>query len=121
MKKKLINLMNGLEKIKTETTKNVIQLLYNKGLFDNFPNKDQVFEKYLTFSSEYLTEKYGENIETSEGLYYISDLNYDTSRNNIIKAMKKDANNNINFTDIVYLKYHLKLTDDEINFILFSD
>ena len=70
------NILNGLEQIKTETIKNVIQLLYNKGLFDNFPNKDQVFEQYLTFSEEYLNKKYSTDIQTSEGLYYLSDLNY---------------------------------------------
>ena len=67
-------LLNSLQQIKTETIKNVIQLLYNKGLFDNFPNKDQVFEQYLSFSEQYLNEKYTSNIETSDGLYYISDL-----------------------------------------------
>ena len=36
------------EKIKKE----IIQLLYNKGLFDSFPNKDQVFEPYLIFTDE---------------------------------------------------------------------
>ena len=41
----VFKLMNSLEKIKSETIKNIIQLFYDKGLFDNFPNKDQVFEK----------------------------------------------------------------------------
>ena len=111
----IYKIINGLEKVKTETIKNVIQLLYNKGLFDTFPNKDQVFEQYLTFSEEYLKEKYTSDIETSDGLYYLSDLDFSVSRNNIIKALKKDK-----ITDIVYLRYWLKLTDDEINFILFS-
>ena len=106
-------LLNSLQHIKTETIKNVIQLLYNKGLFDNFPNKDQVFEQYLSFSEQYLNEKYTSNIETSDGLYYISDLSYSESRNNILKCLKKDK-----VTDIVYLRHHLKLTDDEINFVL---
>ena len=112
----IYKIINGLEKVKTETIKNVIQLLYNKGLFDTFPNKDQVFEQYLSFSDEYLEEKYTTEINTSEGIYYISDLNYSLSRQNIIKALKEQKS-----TDIVYLKYYLKLTDDEINFILFSD
>ena len=30
----IYKIINGLEKVKTETIKNVIQLLYNKGLFD---------------------------------------------------------------------------------------
>ena len=112
----IYKIINGLEKVKTETIKNVIQLLYNKGLFDQWPNKDQVFEQYLTFSEEYLKEKYTSDIETSDGLYYLSDLDFSVSRNNIIKALKKDK-----ITDIVYLRYWLKLTDDEINFILFSE
>ena len=90
-------------------------MLYNKGVFDQWPNKDQVFEQYLSFSDQYLEEKYTSDINTSDGLYYLSDLNYSQSRNNIIKALKKDKN-----TDIVYLRHHLKLTDDEINFVLFS-
>ena len=87
-----------------------------KVFLTNFPNKDQVFEQYLTFSDEYLNEKYTPNIETSDGLYYLSDLNYSESRKNIIKALKKQHT-----TDIVYLKYYLKLTDEEINFILFGE
>ena len=110
------NIINALEQNKIDTIKNVIQLLYNKGLFDNFPNKDQVFEQYLTFSDQYLKEKYTSEINTSDGLYYLSDLNYSQSRKNIIKALKKDKN-----TDIVYLRHHLKLTPQEINFILFSE
>ena len=74
-------------------------MLYNKGLFDNFSNKDQAFEQYLTFTQAYLEEKYGESIETSEGFYYLSDLSYSESRNNIVKFLKKDK-----ITDIVYFK-----------------
>ena len=113
--KEISKLFDSLEQNKINTTKDIIQLLYNKGLFDNFPNKDQAFEKYITFTPTYLLEKYGDNIHTTEGLYYLSDLSYTESRNNIVKCLKKDKN-----TDIVYLKYHVKLTDDEINFILFS-
>ena len=34
------NLFSELEKCKSDTNKDVIQLLYNKGLFDLFENKD---------------------------------------------------------------------------------
>ena len=54
------NLISELEKSKKQTIKDVIQLLYNKGLFDSLENKDQIFNEYLYFSDEYLlgnTEK----------------------------------------------------------------
>ena len=54
------NIFVELEKCKKQTIKDVIQLLYNKGLFDSFENKDQIFNEYLYFSDEYLlknTEK----------------------------------------------------------------
>ena len=44
------NLISELEKCKKQTIKHVIQLLYNKGLFDSFENKDQIFNEYLYFS-----------------------------------------------------------------------
>ena len=50
-----------------------IQLLYNKGFFDSFENKDQIFEPYLKFSDEYLLENYGTEIQTSDGVFYSSD------------------------------------------------
>ena len=46
------NLISELEKCKKQTIKDVIQLLYNKGLFDSFENKDQIFNEYLYFSTE---------------------------------------------------------------------
>ena len=42
--------------------KNIVHLLYDKGLFDNFRNKDQVFESYLKFNEDYLSKKYGKGI-----------------------------------------------------------
>ena len=39
-----------LEKCKKQTIKDVIQLLYNKGLLDSIENKDQIFNEYLYFS-----------------------------------------------------------------------
>ena len=108
------NLISELEKCKNQAVKDVIQLLYNKGLFDSFENKDQIFNEYLYFSDEYLLEKYGKEIKTSDGVYYLSDLDYST-REDIVKCLKIDE-----YKDIVDLKYRMKLTDTEINFILFK-
>ena len=109
------NLISELEKCKNQTVKDTIQLLYNKGLFDSFENKDQIFNEYLYFSDEYLLEKYGTEIKTSDGVYYLSDLDYST-REDIVKCLKKDE-----YKDIVDLKHRMKLTDTEINFILFEN
>ena len=109
------NLISELEKCKNQAVKDVIQLLYNKGLFDSFENKDQIFNEYLYFSDEYLLEKYGKEIKTSDGVYYLSDLDYST-REDIVYSLKKDE-----YKDIVDLKYRMKLTDTEINFILFEE
>ena len=109
------NLISELEKCKNQAVKDTIQLLYNKGLFDSFENKDQIFNEYLYFSDEYLLEKYGTEIKTSDGVYYLSDLDYST-REDSVKCLKKDE-----YKDIVDLKYRMKLTDTEINFILFEN
>ena len=109
------NLISELEKCKNQTVKDTIQLLYNKGLFDSFENKDQIFNEYLYFSDEYLLEKYGKEIKTSDGVYYLSDLDYST-REDILRCLKIDE-----YKDIVDLKYRMKLTDTEINFILFEN
>ena len=53
------NIPNSLDQNKTTITNNIFQLLYNKGLVDSFPNKDQASANYLTFSEAYLKEKYG--------------------------------------------------------------
>ena len=108
------NLISELEKSKNQAVKDVIQLLYSKGLFDSFENKDQIFQSYLTFSNQYLLEKYGTEIKTSDGVYYLSDLDYST-REDIVKCLKKDE-----YKGIVDLKYRMKLTTSEINFILFD-
>ena len=47
------NILNSLDQNKITITNNIIQLLYDKGLFDSFPNKDQAFANYLTFSESY--------------------------------------------------------------------
>ena len=109
------NLISELEKCKNQAVKDTIQLLYNKGLFDSFENKDQIFNEYLYFSDEYLLEKYGTEIKTSDGVYYLSDLDYST-REDIVKCLKKDE-----YKDIGDLKYRMKLTDTEIKFILFEN
>ena len=109
------NLISELEKRKKQTIKDVIQLLYNKGLFDSFEKKDQILNEYLYFSGEYLLEKYGKEIKTSDDVYYLSDLDYST-REDIVYSLKID-----DYKDIVDLKYRMKLTDTEINFILFEE
>ena len=109
------NLISELEKCKNQAVKDVIQLLYNKGLFDSFENKDQIFHDYLTFTHQYLLEKYGKEIQTSDGVYYLSDLDYST-REDIVYSLKRDE-----YNDIVDLKYRMKLTDTEINFVLFEN
>ena len=108
------NILNGLDQNKITITNNIIQLLYDKGLFDSFPNKDQAFANYLTFSESYLKEKYGKTIPTSDGEYYLSDLEYST-RQSILESLKKD-----NFKDLVDMKHRMKLTPTEINFILYD-
>ena len=109
------NLISELEKCKNQTVKDTIQLLYNTGLFDSFENNDQIFNEYLYFSDEYSLEKYGKEIKTSDGVYYLSDLDYST-REDIVYSLKIDE-----YKDIVDLKYRMKLTDTEINFILFEE
>ena len=84
-------------------------------MFDSYENKDKIFNEYLYFSDEYLLEKYGKEIKTSDDLYYLSDLDYST-REDIVKCLKKDE-----YKDIVDLKYRMKLTDTEISFKLFEN
>ena len=104
-----------MKKSKNQAVKDTIQLLYNKGLLDSFENKDQIFNEYLYFSEEYLLEKYGKDIKTSDGEYYLPDLDYST-REDIVKCLKKDE-----YKDIVDLKFRMKLTDTEVKFILFEE
>ena len=108
------NILNSLDQNKITITNNKIQLLYDKGLFDSFPNKDQAFANYLTFSESYLKEKYGKTIPTSDGEYYLSDLEYST-RQSILDSLKKDS-----YKDLVDMKHRMKLTPTEINFILYD-
>ena len=107
-------IFNSLDQNKITITNNIIQLLYDKGLFDSFPNKGQAFANYLTFSESYLKEKYGKTIPTSDGEYYLSDLEYST-RQSILESLKKDS-----YKDLVDMKHRMKLTPTEINFILYD-
>ena len=108
------NIFNSLDQNKITITNNIIQLLYDKGLFDSFPNKDQAFANYLTFSESYLKEKYGKTILTSDGEYYLSDLEYSTKQS-ILDSLNKDS-----YKDLVDMKHRMKLTPTEINFILYD-
>ena len=108
------NILNSLDQNKITITNNIIQLVYDKGLFDSFPNKDQVFANYLTFSETYLLEKYGKTILISDGEYYLSDLEYST-RQSFLDSLKKDS-----YKDLVDMKHRMKLTPTEINFILYD-
>ena len=80
-------------------------------MFDSFENNDQIFNEYLNFSDEYLLEKYGTEIQISDGVYYLSDLDYST-RQTVLNSLKKD---------IVDFKFRMELTDTELNFILFEN
>ena len=105
---------NSLDQNKITITNNKLQLLYDKGLFDFFPNKDQAFANHLIFSETYLKQKYGKTIPTSDGEYYLSDLEYST-RESILKSLKKDS-----YKDLVDMKHRMKLTQTEKNFILYE-
>ena len=107
-------IFNSLDQNKITITNNIIQLLYDKGLFDSFPYKDQAFANYLSFRETYLKEKYGKTKPTSDGEYYLSDLEYST-RQSILESLKKDS-----YKDLVDMKRRMNLTPTEINFILYD-
>ena len=79
---------DSLDQNKITTTNNITFLLYDKCLFDSFPNKDQVFANYLTFSQTHLLEKYEKTIPTLDGENYLSDLEFST-RESVLKSLKK--------------------------------
>ena len=108
------NILNSLDQNKITITNNIIQLLYSKGLFDSFPNNDQAFANYLTFSESYSKEKYGKTIPTSDGEYYLSDLKSST-RQSILESLKKDS-----YKVLVDMKHRMKLTPTEINFNIYE-
>ena len=109
------NLISGLEKCKSEAVEDAIQLLYIKGLFDSFESINQKFQPYLTFTNQYLLEKYGTEIRISDGVYHLSLLDYST-RENLVTCLKK-----VEYIDTADVKYRRKLTTIEINFILFEN
>ena len=113
-KDEINEILNSLDQNKLTITNNIIQLLYDRGIFDSFPNKDQVFANYLTFSETHLLEKDGKTIPTSDGEYYLSDLEYST-RESILKSLKQDS-----YIDIVDIKHRMKLTPTEINFVIYE-
>ena len=107
-------MIDQLQTCRTEAVRDVIQLLYQKGLFDNFENKDSVFEKYLAFTDQYLLEKYGNEIKFSDTeVYYLSDLNYSV-REDILFRLQE-----IGYKDVVDMRHRMKLTDSEIEYVLF--
>ena len=80
---------------------NIVQiLLYDKDLFDNFPNKDQV---------EIKVKKYGKEVVLDGKNYYFSDLEYETSREKIIQGISKRET-----IDMVDIKHRKKSTKYEI-------
>ena len=93
------NFLSELEKSKNKQLKKFLQLLYNKGLFDSFGKKDQIFQSFLTFTDECSSEKYGTEIKTSDGVYYVSGLDNST-KEDILKCLKEDDN-----TEVVDLKW----------------
>ena len=108
------NILKSLDQNKLTTTNNKIQLLYDKGLFDSFPNKDQAFANYLFCSESHLLEKHGKTIPTSDGEYYLSLLEYST-RESILKSLNKDS-----YIDIAEIKHRKKLTPTERNLVLYN-
>ena len=108
------NILNSLDQNKITITNNIIQLLYDKSLFDSFPYKDQAFANCQTFSETYLKEKYGKTKSTSDGDNYLSDLEYST-RESLLKSLKK-----ISYKDLVDMKHKMKLTPTEIILILYD-
>ena len=108
------SLTQQLDKCKQKAVRETIQTLYDKGLFDSYDNKDQMFEKYLNFTDEYLLEKYGKEIKVSEDeIYYISDLKYSV-REDIVARLRE-----LGFKDVVDMRHRMKLTGTEINFMNF--
>ena len=96
LEKKLLDCDTKLERfrdalsntvIEEDILKNIVQLLYDKALYDTFPNKVQVFESYLTFNEGYLLKIYGKVIIKDGNFYYLSDLEYETPREHFIKGL----------------------------------
>ena len=88
-----------------DVIKNIAQSVYDKALFDTFTNKDQFFESYLKFNEGYLLKKYGKEIVIDGNSYYLSDLEYETPRENIFQGVIKKE-----LIDIFDSKQRMKLT-----------
>ena len=106
------NILKNIDQTKITISNNIFQLLYDKRLFGFFPNKNQAFANYLTFSETHLLEK--QSLLKIVGEYYQSDLESST-REKFLKSLKKDS-----LIDIVEMKHRMKLTPTEMNFILYD-
>ena len=60
--------------IEEDNNKNIVQIVYDRGLSDNFPNKDEVIESYLEFDEDYLLKKEGKEIVIVHIFHSLSDL-----------------------------------------------
>ena len=91
-------LFRNWKNVKMKQSKILFNYYTTKDCLTHLKNKDQIFNEYLYFSDEYLLEKYGTEIKTSDGVYHLSDLDYST-RKDILKCLKIDE-----YKDIVDLK-----------------
>ena len=85
MEKKILDCETNLEQFRntlSKTTieedifKDTLQILYDKGFFDKFSNKDQVFESYIKLNEAYLLKKNGKYLVKGSNFYFLSDLRY---------------------------------------------
>ena len=96
-----------------DNIKNKVHFLYEKVLLDTFFNKDQVFESYIKCKEDYLLKKLGKEVVIDGNCYYLSDLDYETPRENLNHGLiEKDT------VDMVDKKHRMKTTKNEIFRIL---
>ena len=57
----MYKILSGLDLKNITITKYIIQLLYDNCLFNSFPNKDQVFEQYLTDKETFIEQVWKNN------------------------------------------------------------
>ena len=81
----LYQLLNSLDQNKPNIPKTLFQLLDDKFLFYSFPNKDQAFEKYLTFDGVYSLKKFGKTMPIPDGEFHLSDFEYSNRLNKFEK------------------------------------
>ena len=67
------NILKSLDQKLISIANKIIQLLYDKSLFDAFTNKDQAIANYLTFCETNSIKKYVKTIAISDCEYYLSD------------------------------------------------